>query len=166
MAHDLEAEAAAIEESRLERRDDFLLKSAKARVVRDRLDRQRAKAERKRKEREREADKQRKIAESHVTREQRWESVEKVRAEFDPPRTPEREQIHAERRARRAAYDVEQAEKAAKAAQQPPKPKEQPAPKHHPSAPEPSVLRTQVEQEQQDRRDEWFASHPARVKTM
>ncbi|MBB2890386.1 YihY/virulence factor BrkB family protein [Flexivirga oryzae] len=166
VAHDLEAEAAAIEESRLERRDDFLLKSAKARVVRDRLDRQRAKAERKRKEREREAEKQRKIAESHVTREQRWESVEKVRAEFDPPRTPEREQIHAERRARRAAYDVEQAEKAAKAAQQPPKPKEQPAPKHHRSAPEPSVLRTQVEQEQQDRRDEWFASHPARVKTM
>ena len=163
VAHDPQAEAAAIEESRLERRDDFLLKSAKARVVRDRLDRQRAKAERKRKEREREAEKQRKIAESHITREQRWESVDKVRAEFDPPQTPEREQVHAERRARRAAYDAEQAEKAAKAAQEPPKPKVKREPRHHRAAPEPTVLRTQVEQEQQERRDEWFASHPARV---
>lgn len=164
MAQDLEAEAAAIEESRLRRRDAFLLKAQKARVVRDRLDRQRAKAERKRREKEQEAQRQRKIAESHITRELRWASVAAVRAEYDPPQTLERDLVDAEREARRAAYDVEQAEKRAKAAQEPPKRSVEKRPKRHEkAAPQPSVLRAQVDQEQQRRRDEWFASHPARV---
>ncbi|RNI21327.1 YihY/virulence factor BrkB family protein [Flexivirga caeni] len=163
VAHDLDAEAAAVEESRLRRRDDFLLKSAKARVVRDRLERQRAKADAKRKAREQEVHKERAVAESHVTREQRWDAVEKVRAEFEPPETAARDEVFAERRERRAAYDAAQAEKAAKAAQQPPQPKQQRAPKHHTKQPEPSVLDLRVEQEQQERRDEWFATHPARV---
>lgn len=157
-------EQAAIEEARLQRRDSWLVKSQKARLVRDRLDRQRAKAEKRAKERQAQAEKEIKIARSHITREQRWESVAKVRAEYDPPETPERDQVLSERKARRAAYDVEQAEKQAKAAQQPPKPKkEKPKPRHHKAEPEPSVLRSEIEQEQQDRRDEWFAAHPKRT---
>ena len=163
VAHDLDAEATAIEESRLERRDDYLLKSAKARVVRDRLDRQRAKAERKRKQQVQQEEKKRKIAESYITREQRWESVAKVRAEYDPPQTPQREEVEAERRARRAAYDVEQAEQAAQAAQRPPEPERQQAPEQHREPPEPSAMRTQIEQGQRNRREVWFGSHPRRT---
>lgn len=159
VAYDLEAEAAAIEEDRLHRRDNFLREAGKARVIRDRLDRQRAKAEAKRKLKEAEQERQRKIEESYITRQQRWESVAKVRAEFDPPETAERDQVNAERRARRAAYDLEQAEKAAKGPQKP-----APRPRHHGAGVSaPSALRAEVEREQQGRHDEWFASHPPRV---
>ncbi|WP_446664400.1 YhjD/YihY/BrkB family envelope integrity protein [Flexivirga sp. B27] len=158
-------EMAAIEEARLRRRDSFLVQSQKARLVRDRLDRQRAKAEKKAKERRAKAEKELKIKESYVTREQRWESVAKVRAEFDPPQTPDREHVRAERDARRAAYDVEQAEKQAERAQQPPKPKKPEKSKEpaHEEPEPPSVLRSEIEQEQQSRRDEWFAAHPKRT---
>lgn len=162
-------EKEAIEEARLQRRDSWLLRSQKARLVRDRLDRQRAKAEKKAKKRRAEAEKELKIKESYITREQRWDSIAKVRADYDPPETPERDQVRAERQARRAAYDAEKAEKQAKAAQQPTEPKkaepkdEKPkrTPKHH-EPEQPSVLRSEVEQEQQERRDEWFAAHPKR----
>ncbi|GGB16402.1 hypothetical protein GCM10011492_02690 [Flexivirga endophytica] len=156
-------EQAAIEEARLQRRDTFLLQAQKSRVVRDRLDRQRAKAEKKAKERRAQAEREQKIRDSYITRKQRWESVATVRAQYDPPETPERDQVLAERQARRAAYDVEQAEKQAKAAQRPPEPeKPKREPKHHKSEPRPSVLHTEIEQEQLDRRAEWFAKHPKR----
>ena len=159
-----EQEKAVIEESRLQRRDSWLLKAQKARLVRDRLDQQRAKQAQKEKQRQAEAAREVKIAESHVTRQDRWDSVAKVRAQFEPADTTEREQVRAERRARRAAYDVEQAEKQAKAAQRPPKPAEKPKAKPHVSKrPQPpAVLRTEIEQEQLGRREEWFAAHPKR----
>ncbi|HWC23530.1 MAG TPA: YhjD/YihY/BrkB family envelope integrity protein [Flexivirga sp.] len=160
-------ERAVIEESRLQRRDSWLLKAQKARLVRDRLDRQRAKQAKKEKQRQAEAAREVKIAESYVTRQDRWDSVEKVRAQFVPADTAEREQVRAERRARRATYDMEQAEKQAKAAQRPPEPEEKPKPKHEskhkskqPQAP--AVLRAEIEQEQLQRREEWFAGHPKR----
>ena len=159
VAHDLQAEAAAIEESRLRRRDDFLLKAGKARIVRDRLDRQRAKAERTRKEREQDVARKREIEQSYITRQERWAAVAKVRAEYDPPETPERDEIHAERRARRAAYDAEQAQKAALA---PPRP-EGSEPREHRSAPAPSELRSKVDRQQQNRRELWFGTHPRRT---
>lgn len=158
-------EKAVIEESRLQRRDSWLLKAQKARLVRDRLDRQRAKQEEKAKQRQAEAVKEMKIAESHVTRQERWDSVAEVRAQFEPADTPEREQIRAERQARRAAYDAEQAQERAKAAQRPPEHKSKP--EHHeskrPSAPEP--LRAEIEEEQLARRQRWFTGHPKRSAT-
>jgi YihY family inner membrane protein len=158
-------EKAVIEESRLQRRDSWLLKAQKARLVRDRLDRQRAKQEEKAKQRQAEAAKEIKIAESHVTRQERWDSVAEVRAQFEPADTPEREQIRAERQARRAAYDAEQAQERAKAAQRPPEHKSKP--EHHeskrPSAPEP--LRAEIEEEQLARRQRWFTGHPKRSAT-
>lgn len=158
-------EKAVIEESRLQRRDSWLLKAQKARLVRDRLDRQRAKQEEKAKQRQAEAAKEIKIAESHVTRQERWDSVAEVRAQFEPADTPEREQILAERQARRAAYDAEQAQERAKAAQRPPEHKSKP--EHHeskrPSAPEP--LRAEIEEEQLARRQRWFTGHPKRSAT-
>lgn len=158
-------ERAVIEESRLQRRDSWLLKAQKARLVRDRLDRQRAKQEEKAKQRQAEAAKEIKIAESHVTRQERWDSVAEVRAQFEPADTPEREQIRAERQARRAAYDAEQAQERAKAAQRPPEHKSKP--EHHeskrPSAPEP--LRAEIEEEQLARRQRWFTGHPKRSAT-
>lgn len=161
-----EEEHAVIEESRLQRRDSFLLKAQKSRLVRDRLDRQRAKQAKKEKERQAQAKKELQIAESHVTRQDRWDSVAKVRAQFEPTETAAREQVRAERRERRASYDVEQAEKQAKAAQRPPEPKEPPKPKKpkHESkeSQAPAPLRNEIEQEQLQRRDEWFAAHPKR----
>lgn len=158
-------EKGVIEESRLQRRDSWLLKAQKARLVRDRLDRQRAKQEEKAKQRQAEAVKEMKIAESHVTRQERWDSVAEVRAQFEPADTPEREQILAERQARRAAYDAEQAQERAKAAQRPPEHKSKP--EHHeskrPSAPEP--LRAEIEEEQLARRQRWFTGHPKRSAT-
>lgn len=158
-------ERAVIEESRLQRRDSWLLKAQKARLVRDRLDRQRAKQEEKAKQRQAEPVKEMKIAESHVTRQERWDSVAEVRAQFEPADTPEREQIRAERQARRAAYDAEQAQERAKAAQRPPEHKSKP--EHHeskrPSAPEP--LRAEIEEEQLARRQRWFTGHPKRSAT-
>lgn len=158
-------ERAVIEESRLQRRDSWLLKAQKARLVRDRLDRQRAKQEEKAKQRQAEAVKEMKIAESHVTRQERWDSVAEVRAQFEPADTPEREQIRAERQARRAAYDAEQAQERAKAAQRPPEHKSKPEPHEskRPSAPEP--LRAEIEEEQLARRQRWFTGHPKRSAT-
>lgn len=158
-------EKAVIEESRLQRRDSWLLKAQKARLVRDRLDRQRAKQEEKAKQRQAEAAKEIKIAESHVTRQERWDSVAEVRAQFEPADTPEREQIRAERQARRAAYDAEQAQERAKAAQRPPEHKSKPEPHEskRPSAPEP--LRAEIEEEQLARRQRWFTGHPKRSAT-
>lgn len=158
-------ERAVIEESRLQRRDSWLLKAQKARLVRDRLDRQRAKQEEKAKQRQAEAAKEIKIAESHVTRQERWDSVAEVRAQFEPADTPEREQIRAERQARRAAYDAEQAQERAKAAQRPPEHKSKPEPHEskRPSAPEP--LRAEIEEEQLARRQRWFTGHPKRSAT-
>lgn len=161
-------ERAVIEESRLQRRDSWLLKAQKARVVRDRLDRQRAKQEKKAKQREAEAAREVKIAASYVTRQDRWDSVDEVRAQFEPADTAEREQVRAERRARRAAYDADQAEKQAKAqaeaAQRPSQPQDTPEPKHRESkgSPAPAALRDEIEQEQLSRREEWFAAHPKR----
>lgn len=160
-------EKAVIEESRLQRRDSFLLKAQKSRIVRDRLDRQRAKQAKKEKERQAKAQREIKIAESHVTRQERWDSVAKVRAQYEPAETTSREQVRAERRERRASYDVEQAEKQAKAAQRPPEPKETPKPKRHEAKqakPDkaPAALRAEIEHEQSGRRDEWFAEHPKR----
>ncbi|MFC6705940.1 YhjD/YihY/BrkB family envelope integrity protein [Flexivirga alba] len=155
-------EKAVIEESRLQRRDSWLLKAQKARLVRDRLDRQRAKQEKKEKQRQAEAAREVKIAESHVTRQDRWDSVAKVRAKFEPADTTEREQVRAQRRERRASYDVEQAEKQAKAAQRPSEPEEKPK-RHESKRPQPpAALRTEIEQEQLARREEWFAGHPKR----
>lgn len=157
-------EKAVIEESRLQRRDSWLLKAQKARVVRDRLDRQRAKQEKKAKLRQAEAAREVDIAASQVTRQDRWDSVAKVRAQFEPEDTVEREQVRAERRARRAAYDVDQAEKQAKAAQRAPEQEEKTKPERHASKrPQaPIALRTEIEQEQLERREQWFAGHPKR----
>lgn len=162
MAVDAE-EQAAIEEARLRRRDTWLLKSQKARRVRDRLDRQRAKAARRAAQREAEAAREIKIKESYVTREQRWASVAKVRAKFASPETPQRDEVLAERQARRAAYEAELADKQAEAVRSP-QSTDRPAPKHHRSATPsgPSALRAEIEQDQQDRRDRWFTLHPRR----
>nr|WP_279672050.1 YihY/virulence factor BrkB family protein [Flexivirga meconopsidis] len=151
----------AVEEARLLRRDAALIKSQKSRAARDRLARQEAKAKAAAKEREKKAAQARKIAESHITREERWASVDRVRAQYAPTETAERDQVAAERTARRATYDANLAERQAKAAAEPPKPPEPKKPKVK-KPPMPSALRTETEQEQQRRRDEWFAAHPPR----
>ncbi|NNG39424.1 YihY/virulence factor BrkB family protein [Flexivirga sp. ID2601S] len=151
----------AVEEARLLRRDAALIKAQRSRKERDRLERQQAKAKAAAKQQEKKEAQAHKIAESHITREERWASVERVRAQYAPPEKPERDQVAAERAARRAAYDANLAERQAKAAAEPPKPPEPKKPKVK-KPPMPSELRTETEQEQQRRRDEWFATHPPR----
>ena len=166
----------AITEARLLRRDAALLKAQKSRRVRDRLDRQEAKAAKRVKEREKKAEEARKVAESHIGREERWAAVERVRSQYEPQETVARDTAHAERSARRAQFRVEQQEKQAEAASQARVEKikaEEEAVADAGSggssamptvakAPMPSELRDQVVQEQDDRRARWFAEHPPR----
>lgn len=156
-------EKAVIEESRLQRRDSWLLKAQKARLVRDRLDRQRAKQEKKAEQRRAEAAQEVKIAESYVTRQDRWDSVEKVRAQYAPADTTERAQIRAERQARRAAYDAEQAAKRAQAAQRPPEAEKKPERNKSKRSQAPAELRAEVEEDQSERRERWFVLHARRT---
>lgn len=156
-------EKAVIEESRLQRRDSWLLKAQKARLVRDRLDRQRAKQEKKAEQRRAEAAKEVEIAESYVTRQDRWDSVEKVRARYAPADTTERAQIRAERQARRASYDAEQAAKRVQTAQHPPEAEKKPERNKSKRSQAPAELRAEVEEDQSERRERWFVLHARRA---
>ncbi|WP_052593938.1 YihY/virulence factor BrkB family protein [Luteipulveratus mongoliensis] len=147
--YDPERDRALVQQARVERRDTALVSASKNRQVRDRLQAQETKAAAARKAAERKAAEERRAAEAQITREQRWAEVAHVRAQFDPEPSLARDQVEAERQARRVSYDVDQAEKAAN----PPPPK----PPKVKTPPMPSALRTEIEDEREDRRSRWYA---------
>ena len=146
--YDAEREREIVRLDREERRDAALVDAGRNRKVRDRLEAQEAKAAKARKEAERKAKEEREARESQITREERWAEVDRVRAKFAPRDSVARDDVAAERQARRATYDAQQAEKAAN-----PPPPEPPKVKKPPM---PSPLRTQVEQERAERRTSWY----------
>ncbi|WP_050668980.1 YihY/virulence factor BrkB family protein [Luteipulveratus halotolerans] len=154
--YDAAREREIVRIDREDRRAAALVEAGRNRKVRDRLEAQEAKAAQARKEAERKAKEAREARESQVTREERWAEVDRVRAQFAPRDSVARDEVSAERQARRATYDAEQAQKAANPpAPKPPKPKKSPMP---------SALRTQVEQERAERRTSWYqARRPQNV---
>ncbi len=155
--YDAQAARESVRQERVSRRDQALKDAKSARKVRDRLERQEAKQKQKLNEALREVKKERKAREAAVTDAQRREEIDRTRAKYAPKRTPARDQLDAEHRARRAAWDAQQEEKRAKAATAPPKPPKPKKPKRE-KVPEPSVLRDQMERDRAYRRKKWYAA--------
>ncbi|MDE9366305.1 YhjD/YihY/BrkB family envelope integrity protein [Luteipulveratus sp. YIM 133132] len=149
--YDAAREREIVRLSREERRETALVEAAHNRQVRDRLEAQEARAKAARQTAERKAKEEREALESQVTREERWAEVDRVRSRFDPRRSVARDEVYSERQARRSEFDVERAEQAARP--EPPKKQEKAV-----RTPMPSPLRSEVEQEREDRRSAWYAA--------
>ncbi|NYJ75300.1 YihY/virulence factor BrkB family protein [Allobranchiibius huperziae] len=161
-----------IEKARSERSAVAVAKAHRERVVRDRLAAVEAKAAKKRAAQEKKRQEQLKASEEALPRSKRWEAVEAVRAQFAPRSSRARDEVEAERSARRAEFEasVRDADDArAAAAQKAPAPL--PADGSHvaedhelPQRPEDvdareSASRAIVDAERTHRREEWYATH-------
>lgn len=147
---------ADIETNRAKRRSVGLALMRKHRLERERLEKQerqaaKAAAEAEKRQRKEEAKK----TVEPVPLADQWAEVDRVRSQYAPRPSVERDRVEAERDVRRASFRAEQAEKAAN----PPPPK----PPKPAKVPMPSPLRDEVTGERSSRRDEWYAEHPRKL---
>lgn len=149
------------------RRDGFLASAASERKVRARLEAQEKKAEQARKKAEKEAEERRQA--QQPSREERWAQVEQTRERYAPRDSVQQAAIRDERRGRRQEWEADQRAAAARKAEI------RAAAQASPSTgatlvdlpdesdqPMPSELRTQVETERAERRQNWFTQNPPR----
>ncbi|NHN55811.1 YihY family inner membrane protein [Calidifontibacter sp. DB0510] len=157
---DREAEAAAIAAARNQRREAALSEASEQRRIRERLEAQERKRQAAADKRRKEQERKEKESRGYVTAQQRWESVDAVRAQFGSGAdSPSRDEVRAAREERRAAYRANQQEARKRAELAPPKPKQDKKPKKRAKSydEEPRPLRADIEAERAQRRDAWYS---------
>lgn len=166
---DPQADREQVEKMQAERTAVAVSQARQERVARDRMAAAEAKAEKKRVAQEKKRQEQLKASAEALPQSKRWEAVEAVRNQFAPKESKGRDDIEAERSARREEFHARAEEAAAKQTDQnrdaaapqpvvgahPAEESEIPTPEDHRDSPS----QVMVDAERAHRREQWYAGH-------